>query len=614
MFESSTLRVRWSSVWPWVLGALGVVLAWAIRMQVFEGLAHVQDEQAYLWQARVFARSQLTAPVPPNLEAFLILFLKVFPAGVASIFPPGWPAVLSLFERLGLTHLANPLLLGASLLLFVSLVRRLVAPVARCTPDEAWGACHPTPPAPGERLSGWRGHPSGPEARHLPWVSAVLLLLCSQAVFMAGTGMAHTLCLLLTLLIGLSGLELLKTGSARMAALLGAASGLLAATRPVDALAVAGPVLLLLGWKALRGSLPLARAALCLGLTLPCLLGLLLYNAQLTGSPWLFPQDVYFAAPPDGHHDLASAAPTGQMPSLRFTPECNALGFGDARGCAPTAGSFGHTPEKALETLRLTARTLDRQLPGSSGAWLLILPGLWRWRRRLAPLFVPLLVPVLLTPALYALYWYHGLAYGARFWTPILPMVLLGMAGTLTWAAHALATALEHTTEGAGNVRRIPWALGLLLIAGLAKQSGFLAAQVQEYAQGYWCVDGRLAQLKQTLSSGPPALLLAAHTGSLRQDLACSSTPGAPLHCGQLLRSGGGVALNSPFLDDLVLVGYLPEQQDDVQKLRHLFPNRIVFLYIYDGTHGKEELLELTDQGLVTRQTASVPVEAEHTP
>ncbi|MEO0565884.1 MAG: hypothetical protein AAF125_27490, partial [Chloroflexota bacterium] len=57
---------------------------------VFERLPHLEDEIAYLYQARVFARGEVTAPAPKPERAFWQPFVLHRDGNAFSKYPPGW--------------------------------------------------------------------------------------------------------------------------------------------------------------------------------------------------------------------------------------------------------------------------------------------------------------------------------------------------------------------------------------------------------------------------------------------------------------------------------------------------------------------------------------------
>lgn len=126
---------------------------------------------------------------------------------------------------------------------------------------------------------------------------------------------------------------------------------------------------------------------------------LLLYNHALTGDSLLFPQTLY---------------------DSRDSP-----GFGPAYGKIETYGSFGHTPLKAVANLGLNIKALSTNLFGWPYLSLLFVPFalLERDRQKRAGLILLGLYSLLFCAA-YMFYWYDGIMYGARFYYPLLPMLL----------------------------------------------------------------------------------------------------------------------------------------------------------------------------------------------
>lgn len=92
-------------------GGAGLFSLWIARGPL-GGVAHVQDERAYLFQARLFADGRLAAPVPPPpLDRAMQVDFTVQRGGRwFGRFPPGWPAVLSVGVRAGAPWAVNPLL------------------------------------------------------------------------------------------------------------------------------------------------------------------------------------------------------------------------------------------------------------------------------------------------------------------------------------------------------------------------------------------------------------------------------------------------------------------------------------------------------------------------
>ena len=105
------------------LAAIGAALA--VAGGVFENLAHLEDEMAYVWQAQVIARGDLALQTPPCPRCFLVPFVVDYEGLRFGKYPLGWPALLAVGIRLGGRGLVNPLLAGLGVWLTYLLGRRL---------------------------------------------------------------------------------------------------------------------------------------------------------------------------------------------------------------------------------------------------------------------------------------------------------------------------------------------------------------------------------------------------------------------------------------------------------------------------------------------------------
>lgn len=383
--------------------ALAVALAAFVATVPLGGLAHVTDEVAYTLQARLFAAGLRTGP-PGDAPNLLDYPFWVAEGASHSPFPPGWPALLAVGVALGVPWLVNALLAG-------------VLPLVAGALGRAWG---------------------GPRAG---LVAAAVAAVSPQWWLLGGSRMAHAsvvAALGALLLVGLRA----PAGRAAWAGA-GLALGYVVLARPFDAAVAGGPLLL---WALTRAPGAAARGLLLVGPALGTAL-LALDNAHLTGDALRFPMSVWFEG----------WAPGGPRPG------CNALGFGEDRGCVPVGGSFGHTPAKAWAATVATAQRLDGLLLGVPGGALLGALGLLRGRRWGA---LGLALGVL---GGHALYWSPGLAYGARFAAPALLVLPVGVA--LALDALPARVAARHLVAA-------------VLLVGLGAGSRLLP----ELADDYWCV------------------------------------------------------------------------------------------------------------------------------
>lgn len=344
-----------------LLAALACGAAVWIALNVTKRLPHLEDEMAYIFQARVFARGALWAPPPPDTHAFFTPFVLVVNGHWVGKYPVGWPLVLGLGEALGAGWLVNPVLAGLTAALAYALGRDLF--------DRQVGA-----------LAGL-----------LAAVSPFFLIL-------AGTYMSHTAggLWVALLLWAWRRVEMAREASASgrgWAALGGGALGMLALTRPLTAVAIGAPFAVVLaarltrrpaGWRdLLRMYWPLAAVALGLALLQPL---------------WLW---------------VTTGSPTTNLYTMVW--EYDRIGFG------PDIGRFGHTPAEGLSTawhdLKLWSSDLFgwhhlSWIPVTLGLGLGLLghpPGRREWVLLLAGTFVSLVL-------FHVAYWIGASLYGPRYY------------------------------------------------------------------------------------------------------------------------------------------------------------------------------------------------------
>jgi hypothetical protein len=338
---------------------LTIAAAYTMRV-AFASNPHLVDEVAQLFQARVFSSGRLAAPPPQLPEYFLFTHTWVTEAGWVSQFPPAHAVVLAIGMLFRAEWLVNPMLGGASVVLVFLAARGMFdAPTARVA-AALWG------------VSAW-------------------------VLFMSATYMNHALAV--ALVLGAWACVWAPGGrrTARFVAagvLLGAA----AATRPLDAVAGALPLVAQLGLNRRTRDLGL----LMLG-GLPVALALGYYNWRLFGGPLDFG---YTALWGEGHR----------------------LGFhADAWG-------YEYTPLVGLTNMVAAIRRLHIYLFEWPIPALLPL-GLWALvaRRREAG-DLALGLGVLAGPALYFFYWHSGFYPGPRFYYIAAPFLVIGTARALAWA------------------------------------------------------------------------------------------------------------------------------------------------------------------------------------
>jgi len=435
---------------PLLLALLGVAFARLIGHFALDDVPHVMDEFAYSLQARTFASGHLTEAVRLPRAAFAMWFVddrvRTF-----SVFPPGWPAVLSLGYLLGIASWVNPLLHGGTVL--------LIARAARVTAGRFAGV-----------------------------LAAALYALSPQALLLGATFMSHTVVAFAAALVLAVGLNFIAEDepAPRLAVfgVVGGTVGLAAATRPLCALTLLALAagFAFVAWRRRRVrladgvafGLPLLAVVLLLGL----------YNAHLTGGMLRFPQNAFF----DAH-----AGPV-DLPLFAYHQGCNDLGFGRGHGCeANSAGP--HSVANAFSNFGDNFTAWFWLAGGGPVAFALAVFALTGRHERAGQGLVFAALP--LTFVLYGLYWYAGTAYGARFYHVALPSLLL------------LAALALNRLAAKGRV------LAALLAMTLVWNAVFTVRSSTEVAQGYWGTDARFAKLAASFKDERSLVLVAFGPGDL---------------------------------------------------------------------------------------------------
>lgn len=355
-----------------VFSLLAVVASALVTQGVFEGIPHIEDEVAYVWQAKLAAAGELKISSPPHPKSYLVPFVVDYEGERFSKYPPGWPVILSIGIRLGLRQWVNPFLAGAAVWLTYRLGKRAFSDVVGL-------------------------------------LAAGLTLSSPFFLMNSGSLLSHPLGLALSALFALSWLGAFGE---RMPAkgwlyTLGAAIslGMLILTRPFTAAAVSLPfachalVLMVRGDKSTRLRL------IVLGLILAGFLGLyLLWQYVLTGEALLNPYTLWWSY--------------------------DRIGFGPGHGHTPE----GHTLEKAYLNTKFSLKAGASDLFGwGRYSWIFLPFGLWAVRRNfkallLSSVFLSLVVA-------YMAYWIGSWLFGPRyFYEGLFCLTLLSGAG-IAWLA-----------------------------------------------------------------------------------------------------------------------------------------------------------------------------------
>ncbi|HEX4936845.1 MAG TPA: hypothetical protein VFV33_26870 [Gemmatimonadaceae bacterium] len=372
-----------------LLAALAATAISAIlALVVYRRHPHLQDEVAYLIQARTFAAGKLALANPPVPKAFEFFLLDMSPKGWYSPVPPGWALGMVPGVWLGAVWLVNPVLTGINVALTALVLR----------------------PMYGQRV-----------AR----LATLLLVLSPWSAFLGMGYMPHAITLCCGLLAALGVVTARRTGQARWTWLGGLALGFVASVRQLDAMILAlalGFWSIGLGGRRLR--IP-AVAGLVLG-SIVAAIPLLAYNTYFTGKGSYFPMMAYNDA--------------------LFGKGANDYGFGPTRGMGWALDpNPGHGPLDATinTTLNLAATQVDL-FGWSIGSLLLVF--VFVLRGRLTRSDRAMLGVVFLTWFAYFFnYFAGGPDFGARYWyVMIVPLCALTARAALTVAKPGEA-ATDHT-------------------------------------------------------------------------------------------------------------------------------------------------------------------------
>ncbi len=375
---------RWFALSPRLTVSVLALTAAALSALYFTwvlgGGPRIIDATAYLCAARIFESGSFTFHAPSPSALFHSRFL-IHPPGAPDqfgvIFPPGYPAFVALFEKLGDYRWAGPFLAAALTVFTFLLACELMRTSGRP-----------------ERLTFWGG-----------LLAALLSLSSATLRYHTADTMSHGFSALLTTCAALLVVRSWRRGWDGASTLgLGLTLGLLIATRPLTGLSL-GLAFGAVSLRSLSKTRPLPFAGVALGL-LPGVLFLLAHQRALTGSFWDSTQLRYYA--------LADG-PLG----------CFGLGFGT--GCEFEHGDVVSERGKLgplwaiLNSLhRLHNHSLD--LANFEPLFVLLLIRAFQKRSEPGPRLV-LSCLVLLT-ASYSLFYFDG-SYpggGARFLVELLPL------------------------------------------------------------------------------------------------------------------------------------------------------------------------------------------------
>lgn len=367
--------------WPWFLSAFVFAFTTFHSVVVFDRIPHIQDEVAFLFQARCYAMGRLELEPPPVPEAFGYYLLRSTPDRWYGAMNPGWPFLLTLGEWTGTTHLLNPLISALTILLFHAFLLRVLT----------------------------RGAAN---------VGTLLLATSPWFLLVGGSLMTQPLSQALAILAALS-IRVVSTSWRALPALVaGLALGFLFLVRPLDALVLGA----LLGVALLKAMWPRFRFVVLLALLI----------GGLATSIWTFPINKHF-----------TGSPTRFTISDYFDhlwyPGADDLGFGPDVGnptpyrWVPLDPEPGHGLTDVLLNANQNLYSINFEFLGFAVGSLL-LPILGLFHRRRTPFRILALIFSASLVLAYSTYWFSGGPdFGARYWYLLLVPLLLFSVDGLRW-------------------------------------------------------------------------------------------------------------------------------------------------------------------------------------
>lgn len=389
-----------------IFSLLAVLAGFRVHDVIFERMAHLEDEMAYVWQAQAIAGGALAIPSPPISKSFLVPFVVDYNGLRFGKYPLGWPVVLAIGEYLNVRFLVNPLLGGLGVWLTYLLGRKLFS-------------------------------------RPVGLLAAGLTLTSPFFLVNTGSLLSHPLGLVLSAAFGLAWLDAFSEPLHKrpwLPTLAGAAAlGLLALSRPMSAVGVAIPFGIHGAYLLVRGSTGARKRLIAFGLIVMAVAGLhFVWQYAVTGDPFLNPYTLWWPY--------------------------DKVGFGPGHGVSET----GHTLRQAWINTRFSLQVGRSDLFGWPYiSWLFLPFGVFaavRDRNRQA--ILPLAVIVSLG-VIYLAYWIGSSLFGPRYYYEGLYSLTLASAAGIAWAA-GWPTRPEHPFPNYAGAHRLRPLLVTIVVALLA--------------------------------------------------------------------------------------------------------------------------------------------------
>jgi hypothetical protein len=363
-----------------ILSITGFILSLLVSTQVFEAIPHIEDEMAYTWQAKLYAGGQTTIASPPCPTCFMVPFIIDYEGVRFSKYPPGWPALLSIGEKLGVRQMVNPFLTAFSIWLVYRLVKKV-------------------------------------DHEKTALLTAFLVTTSPFVLMNSGSLLSHSWSLFLTLALSLAWLETFSSESRiprwLTISIAGISLGLIALTRPLTAVGIVIPFFLHGVYILVKGSRQ-QKVFLILTAAISGILALFYFVWQfdLTGNALQNPYTLYWSY--------------------------DRIGFGPGHGIQQNGYALRHAWINARFSLTIGMHDL---LGWPYLSWLFIPFGLIAVRKNRKAWLLSAFFPALVL--IYTLYWIGSWLYGPRYYYEGIISVAFLTAAGIRWLAGSLDFRLD---------------------------------------------------------------------------------------------------------------------------------------------------------------------------
>ncbi len=375
-------RTHTADTIAFLIAVAGILASALVTQRVFDAVPHIEDEVAYVWQAKALVEGHYTLPSPSQVKSFLVPFIVDYHGERFGKYPPGWPALLSISMRLDARAWINPLLAGLGVWLTYLLGKRVFSAL-------------------------------------IGLIAAGLTVTSPFFLMNSGSLLSHPFGLVLSAFFALAWLESFwgnrPASEANPTALVkrqwvyaiasALALGVLILTRPMTAAAIAIPFAIHGLYLLIRGDSKTRLRLVVFGLISFLFVGLYLWwQYSLTGNALLNPYTLWWSY--------------------------DRLGFGPGHGRGPT----GHTLTMAWINTRSSLQAGSSDLFGwGAYSWILLPFGLWASRRNGRGLLLGSVALSLVV--VYATYWVGATLFGPRYYYEGLYSVTLLSAAGIAWLA-----------------------------------------------------------------------------------------------------------------------------------------------------------------------------------